>query len=203
MLPELLEARFCRCWNKNRNVNGRKYIWPGGDMKRIIWILLLIPSLCFAEKEIEIKGIKVGMDKEDVEKIVVPLSLFDENGKPQKIKPSNFTVAGIRGKGTYSSTLVKYDNDKLTSFSFYFSPNDFSMILQAIKDKYPRLKCKNEMLSNAFGASFKNVKCSIKNNVSVLELDKYIDLETSALSLYSHEYIKNLVEKQKERSKDL
>lgn len=173
-------------------------------MKMIIILLLLVPCLCFAGTEIEIKEIKIGMSKEEYEKIIPPPAFFDKEGKPQKVKPSNFTIAEIRGKHEFSSTSAKYDdNEKLESFIFIFSPTDFPTMLEAVKEKYPKLTCRNSTVNNAFGAKFMDTNCTFKDKKSILQLHRYVDLETSTLSLSSHKITSSDSKKKKERSRDL
>jgi hypothetical protein len=159
--------------------------------------------MAIAETEIEIKGIKIGMSQNDYEIIVPPQRFFDEDNKPIRVKPSEFTIAEIPGKHVYSSAGATFEADKLDSFLFFFKSENFDKMLNAVKAKYPKLKCENSIVNNAFGATFKNINCYLKDKSGQFKLTKYVDLETSSLSIRSHEYIKRTANKQKIPSKDL
>ena len=146
-------------------------------------------SMSFAATEIEIKGVKVGIDATDYYNIVN--------------YSKKFTVAGVNGKDADTSTSVTFDNDKLDEFYFFFEPNDFNHVLNALKNKYPTIKCTNSKVINAFGASFNNIDCDLKDKTSYLSITKYMDINTSALSIQSLKSIAKKTMNQKNRNKDL
>jgi hypothetical protein len=159
-------------------------------MKTIFLLLLLIPCACFASTDIEIKGIRIGMNSDDY---------YQKLGAPSK-----FTIAGIHLKEEWAAPITTNDNDgNLESFTFYFDSEEFASMQGAIKKKYPKIKCTTNAVSNAFGATFDDVFCSISDKTSVLILHKYVDLKTSSLDLYTQAVAKKILKKEKDRAKDL
>jgi hypothetical protein len=144
------------------------------------------------------------MSKEEYEKIIPEPAFYDADGKPQKVPRSDFTIAEINSIYEFRPASIEYDeNNKLESFRFTFSSRNFSTMLTAIKDKFPKLKCKNSTVSNAYGAKFNDINCNFSNSKTVLKLTKYIDLDTSVLTMKSHQYEKKEMQKYKKRTKDL
>lgn len=167
--------------------NTKKYITGVS----LIGLLLTLYTVSFAETEIEIKGVKIGMDKELCEKITTSNMTTD------------FTIAGIYAISKFYPVTLDFNGDKLDRFTFLFNSSDFDTMLDAVKSKYTDLKCVDSVVTNNFGAEFDNKNCQLQNTTTVLNLIKYIDLKTSALSLTSHEYIKKYLDKKNERNKDL
>lgn len=117
---------------------------------------------------IDIKGIYLGMTNDQV---------------TEKIGASEFTVAGIKSK--YSNLHLDFHDGKLDQLIFFFHPTGFDNVLDAVKGKYPLLKCENSTVSNAMGASFPQTRCEFGDSESLLILSRVIDIKTSALSLVS------------------
>jgi len=172
-------------------------------MKRLIVSLLMaltvsaviFPAILFCEdiEVIEIKGLKIGMTKEEIERNVGKLPL------------NNITIAGVRGKYDDSGpVIIKFYEGKLDVFMFSFDPRYFDDILEAVKNKYPTIGCDNSVVTNAMGASFNQVSCRLKDQSGSLSLSKFSNnINTSTLSLISDRWIKETADKQKEKRKDL
>ncbi len=151
------------------------------------FILPLNSALC---QDIEIKGLRLGMNKAEVETKVGPLPL------------KNFTIGGVPSQ--FSEIRPRFDDqDKLEDFTFFFDPNDFDKILRAVKAKYPKLKCKGSRVANAMGASFRQTECEMKDRLGKLEITRYIDLESSVLTLRSHKFKKFIKDAAQKGSNDI
>lgn len=164
-------------------------------MKTKLLLLLLLPCVAFAETDIEIKGIRVGMSKEAYKQIVTG--------------QSNFTIAGINSMyGQPKGSALNFDKEgNLDSFMFFFDSTEFSAMRAAITDKYPEIKCDNKIVTNAYNAKYNDIVCSLSDKPGILELKKFVNLKTSVLALRSHKLdlneSRNKLLKKKERAKDL
>lgn len=160
-------------------------------MRYLVLSLLFVifsTSSCLCESQIEIKGIKIGMSKIDYENIVGV--------------PSRFTIAGVYSKNMQPISS-QFQNNKLEGVSFYFNSKEFDSILNAVRLKFPDIICTNREIKNKFGAVFTDIGCKIATEVSTLTLTKYLDVNTSVLSLVSQELVKKHQDKQKEKAKDI
>jgi hypothetical protein len=133
-----------------------------------------------SEKPIEIKGISIGMPREQFEKIVN--------------QEEYFTIGGARSK--YRTQDGEYVEGKLDQYIFFFGASKFDDVLEAVKEKYPSISCIDTQVSNAMGASFQQTSCSINDATSTLNLTRLADIKTSALMLISK---RKLDEKEKRR----
>ncbi len=139
---------------------------------------------------IEIKGLRLGMTESEVEKKIGPLPLKE------------FTIAGVPSK--YSTVDLNFHKNKLDSFMFFFDADAFEDVLQAVKSKYPALKCVGSTVSNAMGASFKQVDCKLRNQLGTLSLSRFVsDINTSVLTLASHRQSQEWVNESKAKQRDL
>jgi hypothetical protein len=150
----------------------------------------LLPLTARAQ-DIEIKGLRLGMTKQEVQKKIGRLPVL------------NFTIAGVEGiDGPFSPEFYQ---GKLDSFVFLFDPRDFDEVLSAVKGKYPALTCENSTVTNAMNARFTQTQCNLRDKQGALQLSRYVlNISTSALSLVSDRHIKDSLDKQdKKRKKDL
>lgn len=141
-------------------------------------------------KEIEIKGIYLGMTKEAaIEKVgQIP------------VPPHSFTIGGVSNK----DIMWKFHKNKLDHFEFYFNPIGFKFVVKAIKSKYPNLDCSESTVSNSMGAKFTQVNCILVTATSTLFLSRYApDLTTSTLELLSERKMRELSKELKQSEKDI
>lgn len=139
---------------------------------------------------IEIKGISIGMTRAEL----------------QKKYPTwrGFTIAGVRSLNKDSPGHVEYFKGRLDNFHFSFDSDSFLDVLEAVKEKYPNIDCKNSQIKNVWGATFNQVECFLADNVSTLFLSRYGgDLRTSGLTLASVRRLDALEEKNKLKKKDI
>ncbi len=78
----------------------------------------LQPTIAYSQ-DIEIKGLRLGMTREEVIEKLGPFPL------------RNFTVAGVPSK--YQFIAPKFYDDKLDSFEFFFNANRFDDVHRAVK----------------------------------------------------------------------
>jgi hypothetical protein len=160
-------------------------------MKRLIAMALLLGFAAPAfSQSVEIKGLSVGMTKAEV----------------QDLFPTwkGFTVAGVPSKYPSVSVLPKYHEDRLDQLMFFFNPDSFATVLDAVKSKYPNLKCVDSKVGNAMGAQFSQVECTMGDSSSVLQLTRFVgDINTSGLSLLSRRSLAEDLEKAKQTKKDI
>lgn len=155
----------------------------------VIALALLLPFSANSQT-IEIKGIQIGLPKEQVE---------------QKAPDSDaFTIAGVKSKFDMIPYSTKYRDGLLDRFAFYFHSRSFENVLGAVKEKYPKISCVSSPVGNAMGASFEQIQCSLKGTDSILELRRYAGvIDTSALTLTSFKFIEDENEKEKNKKKDI
>jgi hypothetical protein len=158
-----------------------------GTIVALFVVMLPISALA---QSIEIKGLRVGMTKAEV----------------QKKFPTwkNFTIAGVPNKYESLTFNIEYQDDRLNQFTFFFDAASFETVLEAIREKYPATKCKTSKVGNAMGAKFEQVQCLMSDSESVLELLRYVgDIQTSMLSLISKKALDDQARKTKQQKKDI
>jgi hypothetical protein len=142
----------------------------------LIWPLLLAGCSSEFAQNIDIRGIQIGMSQEEV----------DEKVGPKK----DFTIAGVKSMYSEIALRTEYRNGKLDQLTFYFDPRRFDVMLQAVKEKYPRVACEDIPIPGAKDASFKQTRCFVSDEVATLQLIRFvIDARTSALKLLSKQAI--------------
>jgi hypothetical protein len=145
---------------------------------------LAVPELSQA---LEIKGISIGMPEPQVENII----------RPEEI----FTVGGVRSKD--QRVYRDYVEGKLDNLVFTFSPSSFDEVYHAVKEKYPSIECVESSVSNAMGATFKQMECRIYDADSMLKLFRMIDTTTSALVLVSKKRLEESSRSKEHNKKDI
>ncbi len=161
----------------------------------LIYAFVLFAGLNSASaisQEIEIKGLKLGMSKADVE------SKFGEISKSGFIY--EFTIGGIEGK----YLKLKFHEDKLDDIYFSFNSDGFEAVRGAVASKYPALKCKNSTVENRMGASFVQVECNLNSDNAMFSLTRISgDIKTSMLTLGTRRALDEFIEKQKQKQGDI
>ena len=133
-------------------------------MKKLAIITLLTVSAtiysttAFAQG-IEIKGLRLGMTKTEIEKKFGTLPL------------NNFTIADVAGK--FPVRLEFYEG-KLDEIMFFFSPKGFDDVRKAVVAKNPELKCTDSTITSPKGESYKQVNCKLVDQLGTLRLGRYV-----------------------------
>lgn len=126
---------------------------------------------------VEIKGIRLGLERAAVEAII---------GDLYNYKEKNFTIAEVLPVGGHRPQ-TKYIDEKLSSFFFSFPAKEFEAIRSAITTKYPVTRCSNSAVQNRMGASFGQVTCELSASDGILTLQKYgSDINSGYLMLLSN-----------------
>lgn len=133
------------------------------------------------KKKINIKGYYLGMSKCEID--------------PEMIKVySKFTVAGVET----TVHFFEFVDDKVSAFIVGFKENYFLKVFEALKNKYPGLKCENSEVSNRMGAKFEQISCNLFYSEGLLSINRYANnIEDSSISLIS----KKAVEKEKKNKR--
>lgn len=142
------------------------------------------------DPEIEIKGVRIGMSKQDLD------SKY----------PSweGFTVAGVPSKSKYAPGPYDFHDGKLDYFGFSFDPRKFDSIREALKAKYPGLSCENSAVSNAMGATFEQTECNLRGSNASLRLSRFgSDITSGLLFLVSHRALEERARRIAEEKSDL
>lgn len=129
-------------------------------MKYLLLVTMLLSSM-FA-KDIDIKGLKIGMTFEEANKIV-------KFNKGQRFSFAiNPTFGGV--KAEYLAIELK--NNKISNIAVNLKSDDFDNVIGALLDKYD-LKCKDSLVQTKIGAKYNQVKCSYSSNGVNLIVEKY------------------------------
>jgi hypothetical protein len=160
------------------------------NFSSFLTVLILYSSSVYANP-IEIKGLYIGMPKEDFKKQFPTLN--------------SFTIAGVYSKFKSTNPInIKYRNGKIDDLGFFFESENFQTVLSAVKEKYPELSCETSEVSNGAGIKFSQVKCTLEDSESILTLNRFIgDINTSMLNLTSKKYIQELVDEANKNQKDI
>jgi hypothetical protein len=131
----------------------------------IYWALVAVASIAHAQ---DIKGVRIGMTKDAYEKVMA--------------EAGSFTIGGVFPM--YAVTPEFDEHEKLTRFTMFFRSSDYADVREAVKTKYPKIRCIRSTVSNKFGATFPQEHCSFGN----LLLSRLVsDIDTSVLSLNAPE----------------
>ena len=154
----------------------------------LLTLFTAISSTTAFGRDIEIKGLHLGMTKTEIEKKFGALPL------------KQFTIADVAGK--FPVRLEFYEG-KLDEIMFFFSPKGFDDVRKAVVANNPELKCTESTITSPKGESYKQVNCKLADMLGTLRLDRYVrNIETSALTLTSHRLFHELEEKRKGKQKD-
>jgi hypothetical protein len=151
-------------------------------MKRLMCAaLLVLASVSYAQ---EIKGIRIGMTQEAYEKAMEAAGFF--------------TIGGV--SPMYAVTRSFDEQGRLQEFSFIFRSSDWEQVRDAVKEKYPKLKCVRSTASNRMGATFPQEHCFF----GTLGMSRLVsDIDTSFLSLTSKELADRRRKESNEKKKDI
>jgi len=156
----------------------------------IIISLILLATICSATafaQGIEIKGLRLGMTKAEIEKKFGALPIND------------FTIADVPGK--FPVRLEFYEG-KLDELMFFFSSKSFNEVRKAAISKNPELKCTDSTVTSPAGKSYNQVNCKMADQLGILRVDRFVrDIDTSAVTLTSHRLFQELEKQRKEKQK--
>jgi hypothetical protein len=162
--------------------------------KKMIGIIMMAISMSTfgTDQDIDIKGIKIGIAKSEV--------------KEKFPNFKDFTIAGVEStyKNLPSDAYFKYKDEMLDQFVFFFDSSKFDQVLQAFNSKYKSMECEKSSVSNAYGASFNQISCSLFDEKSKLSLDKYAGtIDKSAIVLISKKTLYEMEAKRAQNQNDL
>lgn len=159
--------------------------------KPAVITLALAAAICSTAafgKELDIKGIHLGMTKAEIEKKYGPLPLND------------FKIGGVAGR--FPIRLEFYEG-KLDELMFFFPSASFSDVQKAVVTENPDIKCSDSTITSPQGKSFTQTNCKLADNAGTMHLDRFVrDIETSAVILTSHRLSQELEKKRKEKQKE-
>ncbi len=147
---------------------------------RSLAVLIVSGLAVLSAQAFDLKGISPGMSKADF------VAMFGET--PVR----GLTIADIPSR--HKTTTVLFDqNDRLSSLYFYFESDHFDDMRDAVKAKYPALRCTNSTVANRLGARFTQTNCTLNDSTGRLSLTRYNDtLDGSALTMYSKEELESI-----------
>jgi hypothetical protein len=140
---------------------------------RLIFIFLLLIFNCtnaFGKGE-DIKGIRLGMPKDDVIR-----ALGGETEGPAwnlNQQPWHYlwcmTIAEVYPKNECSSIFTFDEENRLVWVYWMFDPNEFENLRDALKVKFPKMRCTSNTVITTMGGRFQNQECVAGD----IELSKY------------------------------
>ncbi|MGZ8954434.1 MAG: hypothetical protein ACXW0Q_07125 [Methylovulum sp.] len=142
-------------------------------------------------KSIEIKDISIGMTEKEV---------ANKIGKIEE-----FTIAGVNPKRSSAPLTLYYYEGKLDGIYFFFESIEFDTVLEAVKNKYPSLKCVESTTNNAMGMSFNETECTLKDSESttLTMLRRDENISTSSLIIVSKRNLAEWNERQNNKKNDI
>lgn len=142
-------------------------------MKLLLCLLLLLPSLTFAEQPLGLQGINIGMPALDVVSKVKGDNGGFCFGASCEIRLS---IKGIPAKAHYSFTAnpEKDQNSLLERIFIEISPDNYELIVKALIEKYGQPQSiKTVPIQNKMGAQFVNKKAVWNLTDGRIYSDKY------------------------------
>jgi len=150
-------------------------------------LLATMYSIAAFAQGIEIKGLRLGMTKTDIEK------------KFGTLPVNNFTIADVPGK--FPVRLEFYEG-KLDELMFFFSSTNFNEVRKAVISKNPELKCTDSTVTSPAGKSYTQVNCKLADQLGTLRVERFVrDIDTSAVTLTSHRLFQELEKQRQEKQK--
>lgn len=145
--------------------------------KLVVGMLVALAGISCAQ---DLKGVRIGMTKAEYDKAMETAGYF--------------TIGGVSPK--YSVSPEFDEQEKLTRFTFFFRSEDYAEVREAVKSKYPKLKCIQTSVGNRMGATFAQEHCML----GTLLLSRFVsDIETGVLSLSAPESQKAKSEREKKK----
>lgn len=137
-----------------------------------------------AAARIEIKGFYIGMPMEQAQQHYRELP--------------DVSIGGATAKYDFDPLKLEYNDAKLEALIFFFRPDGYEGLRDALKDKYPGLRCESSKASTRAGAAITQEECSLRSGGALLQLRRYLnDITTSSLSLTSEAKLKAEAEQRK------
>ena len=157
---------------------------------RLTLLLILHASAVAQEAAIEIKGIRVGMTKQQLNQTIPSWS--------------GFTIAGVPPMFHELRSPAVFHAGRLDRFVYMFLPEHFNTMHEALLEKYPALQCKSLVKTDTVGESAESTECGLADKDSVLLLSKYsVDRNTSLIGLYSRRYLEEEKQRKLKTKKDI
>jgi hypothetical protein len=127
--------------------------------------------------EIDIKGIRLGMAKQEVDAQI---------GSPEEFTIARIPCVNPNGNRDHRDygLLTYYVDDKLDSLAFFFSTEQFDDMVEALRLKYPQLDCKDSVNQDGIDLT----ACILEGKSGNLLLHRhYFTVSTSVLFLQTQE----------------
>lgn len=161
---------------------------------KYLFFIFALTSFCFSVDEIEIKGLKVGLNVDEINsktpiKYYIMDKVIPEDASPDMngFKLAQYTT--LAGRTIIGGDVIFFKNIS-DQINFYFPSSDFDFILSAISEKYKNIKCADSTISNINGAVFTQKECFLSDAKSVLSFKKYSStIDVSRISIKSHRRI--------------
>ena len=151
-----------------------------------LFLVLVFMVTCFAT-EVEIKGLKIGITKDDISKIyqIKKFPLKDKlNRDKYYLSGDMITIADSK---IFDMELFFVD-DKVDYINITLYSSSFDKVLDAIKGKYNNVKCTNYEIKNKLGNSFTQTECQVNDGKSYLFIKRFFELnmDRSVLEIKSN-----------------
>lgn len=153
--------------------------------------LLVSEAIFAADVDIDIKGLRIGMAKEEVE------------AKFGRLPIRGFTIAGVIGKYDSQGLDLSFRDNQLDSMMFMFAADRFDEVMEAVKSKYPAIQCTSSPLQNRLGAVFEDTQCLLTDALGTLRLRRFVSLDTSLIGIISHRKTQEIAERLKAKKGDI
>jgi hypothetical protein len=173
-------------------------------LSRFIGIIVfcLVSSHVQAKGE-DIKGIRLGMHRSDVIRAL--------GGEPDgtaanlNMYPDHYlwclSIAKVYPKNSCSGIFTFDEDEKLVWLFWMFDSSNYGALRDALREKYPKMRCTSTVLSNALNARFPSQEC-VAGDIEISQHSSSI--ESGLLQMIDRNWQrKEADKKRKERIKDL
>lgn len=110
------------------------------------------------------------------------------------------TIAGVNIR----NMIVTVSNDSVDMIYLIFDSGSFEQVRDALREKYPKLKCQRSDVSNAMGARFDQQECDVRSVNGTISLSQRSGKVTeSSLSMYSDTALARISRDRKKNASDL
>jgi hypothetical protein len=158
----------------------------GNQMKRVVVLLFCLFSVFSVQAaSLGVKGLDLNMTKQEVNE--------------KRLDEKKLTIGGVEAKYVAD---IDYLEGKVSHVLMFFPADSYEQVKTALSSKY-KLRCTHSVIQNRMGAKYQQEDCEVLIPGQILTLNRYINLESSALNYATTKFINKTREEQRKKESDI